>query len=104
MDLPPVIELRVGEHWRGELPGLAAAGYQWLVSVTGAPDAVAVAVHPVLPPRREGALPEGGAPVETIEIMAQEPGTALVALAQRRAWERSPPLRSHQIEVRVTAD
>jgi len=98
---PSKLSLRVGELEKIRLPGLGTVGYDWDVSVEGAPEAVTVE-HSTATDEPPG--PPGQSVDHVFTLKGLEPGRATVHFEQRRPWEReAPPRDSHDVEVEVTS-
>lgn len=107
VELPNSLDLVVGEAWTVRLPGLGSAGYEWSVQVS-APDVVSWAMANVDDERGavEGAgialPPDSSNVARQLTIEAKSRGTTTVAVILARSWETdTPPLRQHEIAVRV---
>jgi predicted secreted protein len=87
---------RAGEPHVIVLPGLGAAGYQWIAS---APAEVRVE-------RVEAAGPSGAAAGQSadavFQVVADAPGTYRITFEHRRPWEHGvPPIETRAFELHV---
>ncbi len=101
MDIPPRLELTVGEHYAVELPGLGTSGYVWDAEIGGEPGVVQVQWSRGFP-ADEPSPPVGASAPETATIRAERPGTAEILLYQHRRWEPPERIRvQYQLSVLV---
>jgi len=106
LEVPPRINLRVGESRQLRLPGLGSAGYGWRYSIEGPGQAVSITMGreggPV-PNEPGGPPPSTGSSMSVITIAGRQPGSTQVLLELRRQWEGTdkPPKEQHRIEVTV---
>ena len=98
---PDHLDLRVGEEYSIELPGLGTAGFLWEDHIEGPPGVVQVTWQRGFPPGT--AAPAVGASAsETAILHAVGPGDVTVRLLQRRPWAADvPPHREHVVVVHV---
>lgn len=100
-DVPTEIELRPGEKYTIELPGLGTSGYVWdhdLAGDDGVVDVQWTRGYPADSPSR----PVGVSAPEVVTIRAQHPGMARVRLYQHRRWEPPELMRAeHPLAVLV---
>jgi predicted secreted protein len=88
---------KVGEPQEIVLPGLGAAGYQW---VSDAPPGVRV--EPGQPKTPTTGLPAGRSVDAVFDVTADAPGTYRVTFAQRRVWEEGvPPINTREYDFHV---
>lgn len=101
VQVPPHIELSVGEEYVVELPGLGTSGYVWDYDLAGDDAVVDVQVargYPADSPQR----PVGVSAPEVVTIRAKRAGEAEVRLYQHRRWEPPEQVRAeHRISVLV---
>ncbi len=99
--VPNTVELRVGEDFTFELPGLGTAGYVWQETVHGPTGVIEVSWHRGFTPGTEPSAVGVSAP-EVATIRALGRGEVTVLLRQVRPWERDKrPLNEHAVVVRV---
>ena len=100
-ELPDHLNLKVGEEYVLELPGLAVAGYIWQEDLEQSGVIAVRWTRGVLP--GSAPLAVGQSVPEKVGIRALVPGELTLTLSQRRPWERNrPPVRSHTIHVSVS--
>lgn len=104
--VPDRLVLAVGDRFPLLLPGLASAGYEWTAAVVGRQPEHGSVVSVELTVVEDHAEKDRGdatsysLPIEAT-IVALEQGQAMVRLTLARSWQGPPPLRCHDIEVRV---
>jgi predicted secreted protein len=100
-DVPTNIELRVGEKYTIELPGLGTSGYVWdhdLAGDDGVVDVQWTRGYPADSPSR----PVGVSAPEVVTIRAERAGMVQVRLYQHRRWEPPERMRAeHRLSVLV---
>jgi len=101
-DIPSRLDLRVGESWSLELPGLGAAGYRWGHDVVGDRDVIEVRwarSHPASAAPRAA----GSSTPEVVTVTGQRPGAVTLTIFQRRSWEPTDQvLVQHHLHVLVS--
>ncbi len=103
--LPTEVHLRLGERRTVPLPSLGAAGYTWNVTTTASGGAVTATLETeTIPSDPATSEPSSGGIAESLVLVGEQPGRALVELQQRRQWEADrAPLRTIVIEAIVAS-
>jgi len=100
-DVPTHVELRTGELFAVQLPGLGTSGYVWDDDIIGEDGVIDVQWTRGYP---DGSPPQsaGVSAPEVASIRAQRAGTVEVRLYQHRRWEPPERVRAeHRISVLV---
>ena len=101
-DIPSRLDLRVGESWSFEFPGLGAAGYRWGHEIVGDRDVIE-ARWTQGNPAGAAPRPAGSSAPEVVTVTGQRPGTVTVRIFQRRSWEPPDQVRvQHRLSVLVS--
>lgn len=105
VEIPKRIELRVGETYRLELPGLGTSGYRWVHEILENPNLIEISVTTARPSpsSTEGNLPSVGSNLnEIFTLTAQSAGNVVIRFTQRRPWmQNHPPLQEHLLDVHI---
>ncbi len=101
-EIPASLQLTVGEQRSFELPGLGTAGYLWQHEVRGDEHVIDVQWSRGFADGGPRATAGASAP-ETATVRALHPGTAELALSQRRPWEPASQARN-ELHVSVVVE
>lgn len=104
LEIPDQIELRVGETYTLEFPGLGAAGYLWTYEIleNGNLLDILTEARSAQSVNEEDSPSVGSSANEFFTLKALEVGHSRVRFVQRRPWEQNqPPLKEHILDVKI---
>lgn len=96
------LRLRVGAGTTVTLTENASTGYRWSLDAAASRNLAIVAVADAGYTQSAAGRPLAGAPGQRrFRVTARAPGSAIVAFAYARAWERGEPARRHVVGVEI---
>jgi Chagasin family peptidase inhibitor I42 len=101
-ELPPAINLYVGDGTEITLPSAAGSGNKWSVERVAGEDVAEVELRRGEAPVLEGNPPPTYGVPEILTVRAVRPGRGTWRLRLARPWTPDEPVAEHDIEVAVT--
>lgn len=101
MEIPAIIELKIGETYTFRLPGLGTAGYHWSYEIEG--NATLIDVSTVEAEYQQP-LSVGSSRDEVFVLRALAIGQISIRFVQSRPWEKDQPChKQHIVHIVINA-